>query len=102
MGSSPSSTARNYVTLGHHSISLSLKGHRWAEGLGVVPVPKATSQGCCERDGFVDTEILCQLSSALQVSITAVIKCTDNSNDERTASGLGIVWLCLVLMPGGR
>lgn len=65
MGSSPGSAAHNCVTLGNHSTSLSLKGHGWAEGLGVELVPKPTSQGCCEGDGFVDTDMLCRLSSAL-------------------------------------
>lgn len=84
-------TAHHYVTLGHHSTTLSLKGHGWAEELGVVLIPKTISQGCCEGDGFVDADILRQPSSALQVRVAAVINCSDNNNNERTASGLGIV-----------
>ena len=46
------------VTLGHRSTSLSQRGHRWAEGLGVMPVPRPTSQGCCEGDGLTGAETL--------------------------------------------
>lgn len=70
-------------------------------GFGVVLLPKPTSQGCCEGDGLAGAGTLCQLSSALQVSLITVINYFDNNNDGKTASELGIVWLCLVLVPGG-